>query len=198
MNDRPSLNSHQFPQVYKKLGITVSDLGCIMLDVEPFDIVSLVENGENDLFYGDIPDLKYAQGAVAEESAHVTLLYGLLESGQKWKSQVDAVLDGWNPPLLSVESVGFFPSNIEGQDYSAIIGHIEVTDALLEGNQRLQLLPHVNTFPGYKPHVTLAYIKNGPSGVEWTDTARNKWIETLQKEFKGKTFRVTRINYGDD
>lgn len=192
------LNSRQFPKVYEDLGVEISGLGCIMLDVAPFGVTQFVEGGERDLFFGKTKDLKYAQGAVAEKSAHVTLLYGLMKPGPEWQGVVDQVLDGWTPPALKIAEVSFFPSNIPGEDYSCIIAKIEVSDELLEGNKRLQLLPHINTFPDYTPHLTLAYINNGPSGVKWCSTAREKWVQTLNEKFAGMTFPITQINYGGE
>ena len=192
-------NSRKFPELYKKLDINMAELGCIMYDIEPFEVVKFVEGGEDDLYFSDpnrTPDFKFAQGAVAESNAHVTLLFGLLELGPVWKNYVDAVLDGWSMDSVRISSVGYFPSSVEGEDYSVIVGHIELTPELVEGHERLQLLPHIDTFPGYKPHITLAYVKNGPSGVEWTDSTRDKWVESLNKEFAGKSFPVSQINYG--
>lgn len=189
------LNSRMFPTVYESLGVTISDLGCIMLDVVPFDVTRHVEHGKDDLYFGTHPALKYAQGAVAEKSAHITLLFGLMESGPKWRKEVDEVLEGWVPPAIHIKDVSFFPSNIQGEDYSCIVGKIEVTPELLEANQRLQLLPHINTFPEYTPHVTLAYIKNGPSGVQWAESTLDKWLISLSP-LEGAALPVRGLNYG--
>lgn len=190
------LNSRQFPEVYDTLGITIEDLGCIMLDVAPFTVTELVEGGENDLYYGTIPALRYAQGAVAEKSAHVTLLYGLLDFGGLHTKLVDSVLLGWSTPSVRIKEVSFFPSSNQGEDYSVIVGKIDVTPELLEGHHRLQLLPHIDTFPEYVPHLTLAYIKNNESGVKWVDTPKEKWVRTLNRKLAGKSFAVSCINYG--
>ena len=189
------LSSHQFPQVYADLGVSIPDLGCIMLDVESFDVTRHVANGEADLYYGTLPQLRYAQGAVAEKSAHVTLLYGLLEPGPAWQKHVDAVLEGWNILSVRISDVSFFPSTAQNEDYSVIVAKIEVSAELLEGHRRLQLLPHVDTFPDYTPHLTLAYIKNGPSGVEWAESALEKWLTTLSP-LEGVELSISGINYG--
>src|SRR5690606_35566451 len=100
------------------------------------------------------------------------------------KFAVDTVLEGWKQPkTLTIEKVGFFP----GDGFSTIVGHIKMTDELFEGNQRLQLLPHVNTYPTYKPHITLAYIN---------EEATTEWLEALE-ELAGKSLTVRPdLNYG--
>jgi 2'-5' RNA ligase len=193
------LSAYLYPDLYKELGVDANELGCIMLDVAPFEVVSMVEDGEADIYHHpDQVNHKYTGGAPAEHVAHLTLLYGLLESGQKWKGHVDTVLDGWTPPALKIEKVSHFPGSLEGEDYSVIIGQVELTPELVEGHDRLSLLPHIDTFPGYHPHITLAYIKNGPSSRGGGENNVEKWIRSLNNAFAGKTFPVTRINYGDE
>jgi hypothetical protein len=61
---------------------------------------------------------------------------------------------------------------------------------LAEGNARLRLLPHIDTFPSYRPHVTLAYIKKDKP-------ARKKWVDALGEQFNGKRLTIDpKINYG--
>jgi hypothetical protein len=188
------LNANMFPQVYKDLGVSTYDLGCIMLDVHALPVLDLIpgDNSVDDVYWH--PDQEahpYTGGVPAETAAHCTLLYGLMESGQKWKPQVDAVLNGWEYPRLEIEEVSYFPSNLPDQDYSVIIGKLKVSDELQEGHNRLRLLPHVDTFPEYHPHITLAYVKGG-------EEIRNKWIDALQVGYKGRKFDVIRLNYGDE
>lgn len=184
----PRLNARLFPEVYESLGLSTDKMGCIMLDLDPIPVTEFVEWGEEDLFYS--PTMKYGQGAVAEQTAHLTLLYGLLEYGSVWKEQVDAVLKGWTPPVVEFENVGHFPGSVEGEDYNVIVGHVRITDAVQEAHDRLSFLPHVDTFPGYKAHVTLAYVKGG-------DDIRDKWVDALNAEYAGKSFPPRGINYGD-
>jgi len=191
------LNSRQFPDVYKKLNVNITDLGCIMLDLPSFKVTPFVLGGEDDLFYGKIPELKYAQGAVSETKAHVTLLFGLMESGKKWQDEVDAVLDGWKIESVTIGEISSFPSNIPGQDYDCIVGKIVVTPELLEGHQRLQLLPHIDTFPDYTPHVTLAYIKRDEEGVKLGESTKEKWLRSLQP-LEGVNLPISGLNYGGE
>jgi hypothetical protein len=54
--------------------------------------------------------------------------------------------------------VDSFPSTFTDEPYSCIIGHIERTPQLVDGHARLSLLPHIDTFWDYKPHLTLGYV----------------------------------------
>lgn len=183
----PDLSSSQFPTVYRKLGIDLTKLGVVMLDVKPFKVTESVEDGENDLYFTPNPDMFWIKGAVGEQTAHVTLLYGLMQSAVDWGNHVFAVLDSWSLDSVEVEEVGAFPSPYPEEKYSAIIAHVRVTDKLKEGHDRLRLLPHIDTFPNYRPHITLAYVKA---------EAQDKWIDALNDEFAGTTHKITNINLG--
>lgn len=181
------VNANQFPDVYTALGINTNKLGCIMLDVDPLEITERVVRGQEDLYEARNPERFWIAGAVAEHTAHVTLLYGLLEHGLQWKPLVDIVLDGWTPPPLTIKSVGAFESPFSDEDYSCIVAHIDVTPELLEGHNRLELLPHINTFLEYRPHLTLAYVKS---------EAKDRWLLELGDQLDGTTLTVRNINYG--
>ena len=181
------LNSNQFPDVYKALGVNVNKLGTVMLDVDPFTVTDLVTKGKDDLYFAQNQERFWIQGAVAESVAHVTLLYGLLEKGLVWKPLIDIVLADWTPPSLIVESIGAFESSFADEPYSCIVAHIKPTPELQEGHKRLELLPHINTYSEYRPHLTLAYVK-----VE----AKDRWLKELGTFLNGKTLTVNNINYG--
>lgn len=180
-------SSNQYPSVYDYLEIKIRDLGVVMLDIDRIEVVELVDQGKQDLYFSQNPNLGYVQGAVAEEVPHLTLLFGLMKKGLEYKPVIDAVLEGWTPPRLVIESIEAFPSmQPDTEPYSCIVARVEVTDDLLEGHQRLQMLPHIDTFPDYKPHITLAYVNKD---------AEAKWIKALQG-LVGNRYAVNGINYG--
>lgn len=181
------LNSHLFESVYKDLDIDLDKLGCIMLDIDGKNIPNLIE--EENLYF--TPDDKkfWIKGFVAGKTPHLTLLYGLLESGLVWEKQVKTVLEGWDLPSVTVKEVGYFESPYENEPYYCIVAHIEITPKLLEGHQRLEFLPHINTFAGYKAHLTLAYVKK-------YDIIRDNIINLYNKALKGSQLTVTGINLG--
>jgi 2'-5' RNA ligase len=182
-------NSNDFRDMYKKLGIDQDKLGCIMLDIDEKGIPEIPEEFKDILYTSEKKERFWIKGFVGGDEPHVTLLYGLMESGKKNKKYVDKVLDGWELDAVKVESIGFFDSPYKDDPYYCIVAHLEVSDKLLEGRERLELLPHINTFPGYKAHVTIAYIKRDES-------VKRKVTSHYKKELVGKKLKVVGINYG--
>ena len=149
------LSSYQFQPIYKQLGIDTKKLFAVMLDIDSSGI-ELPEIPEEYLYTSKDPKKSWIKGYVAKEGMHCTLLYGLLENVQI--DQVKEVLKGWTVPKLQITNISKFDSK-DGEDYYCVIGEVDITPELTEGHDRLEFLPHINTFPGYKAHVTLAYIK---------------------------------------
>lgn len=162
------LSSNQFPKVYEALDISLSDLGCVMIDLEPsIELIKIgneMEAGKS-LYYSGNKEHFWIDGFVGK-NPHVTLLYGLLGPAVDYKHLIDKVLEGWELKSVEVEKIGYFESPYPDEKYRCVVAHVKVTPKLLEGHQRLEFLPHINTFPGYKAHFTLAYIKKDNVGID--------------------------------
>lgn len=173
-------------------GLDSSKLECVMLDLPPFDIHEAFgpDLKEKHLFYGDVPELKYAQGAVAEKSAHVTLLFGIHPSETYVDDVYAALGEDFEIPQILIRKVGYFPSRVEGQKYNCIVGEVVPTPQLREANRRLATLPHTDKFPMYKPHVTLAYIKE-KANLE-------RWVSRLNVHYANTVHTPSRLNLGLD
>lgn len=188
------LSSHQFSEVYKWLGINLNTLGCVMLDVIPLDNMYSIEfDGAGvALYYAKDKERDWINGWVADKVAHVTLLYGLLEKGKNYEAHIGKVLEGWKLDSVEIADIGFFDSPYLDEPYYCIIAHIKVTPELMEGHQRLEFLPHINTFSTYKPHMTICYI-NKEQGEDY----RNRLIELFSKMWVGEKLQIKKtINLG--
>ena len=180
------LNSHLFEDVYKKLGIDLDELGCIMLDVEP--IKPMLK--EKDLYFTQDKKKFWINGWVASKTPHITLLYGLLESGKNYEKYIEAVLKDWKMDSVEVNHVGYFDSPYQDEAYYCIVAHLKITKELLEGHQRLEFLPHINTFTGYLAHFTIAYIRKN-------ENLRDGLISKLNTSLVGKKLNIKNINLED-
>ena len=135
------------------MGVNIHDLGCVMLDVEPIDLRGAIP--EEWAYTSTNPKLSYVSGI--QEEAHITLLFGLLQNANLIRSAVDEVLEGWEPGPISVWTIDAFPSPLPEEPYVCLVAKIW-GQGLKDAHARLSLLPHINTFPEYQPHLTLAYV----------------------------------------
>jgi 2'-5' RNA ligase len=161
------LTAYSIPKVYTDLGVDLSNLSCIMLDVDPLDS-SFIQ--EEDLYY----DESWSRGGGGRElTPHVTLRHGLLP--QVKREHVDAVLDKVIiPTTISVRPTVARFASPGSAPYEVIIAEVE-SMSLYEIHGALGMLPNISTFPTYQPHVTLAYVRagwlaeNGPVTIENTN-----------------------------
>ena len=194
-------SAHQFPEVHAALGIDLSKLGCIMADVDRIPVLDIMQtvhpHPAGDLYESAHPDRFWIRGAVGEQGAHVTLLYGLLQPGPVWREHVDALLATVQLDTVRISHVDLFDSPYPDEAYKCVVAHLELTPPLSLAHARLSYLPHVNTFPGYRAHVTLAYVKDGPAlDVDWARTIPEVWVRTLNERLAGRELAVTGIDYG--
>lgn len=187
------IKAHNYPEVYKGLGLNLNTLGCVMLDLEPISINHWLGQDSVTAYIQSFPwhvspakERFWIDGYVADKTPHVTLLYGLLETAKNYKWHIDQVLEGWKIDEVEIDHFGYFESPYPDEEYYCIVGHLKITPELQEGHDRLCMLPHLKTFPGYKAHVTIAYI-------EKQDVARDNLIADLTREFVGKKLKVNPV-----
>ncbi len=174
-------------QSLPELGIKISDLGCVMLAVESrFRVADLLP--EEWAYRSPNADLRHVSGI--QQAHHTTLLFGLLP--QVRRRHVDEVLTGWDSAAgVAMDMLSVFDSPLPDEPYSCIVARAsEPSPVLLDAHARLSMLPHINTHPTYKPHVTLAYVRR-----EVTEDA----LAELRSAFGGEvlTFTATGLDYGD-
>jgi hypothetical protein len=108
------------------------------------------------------PVLEYVKGY--EGQPHITLIYGLLFSAAENRDLVDGVLEKVHiPNLVVMPGVEAFDTDDDYALYSAIVLTLDTNEwdlaSLKVANDELRKLPHVNTFPVYKPHITVGYVR---------------------------------------
>jgi hypothetical protein len=181
--------AHDFKAMYDEMGIDLKDLGCIMLDTEAPEFNWPEYTKEDDFYTSDDPALFWVKGLVSQDTPHVTLLYGLMQDGKAWKKQVDTVLSDRVPETVEISGIECFGSPYDDDPYYCLVATLDTQYGLLECNERLSMLPHVKTFPGYKAHITLAYIRKDP-------ILRDELIANMHRELVGQELETKGINYG--
>lgn len=192
IKEKKQISAHQFKQVYEDLGINLSKLGCVMLDLEPLkNSYSIEVDGAGvALYYAKDKDRFWIDGWVFDKP-HITLLYGLLEEAKNYERHIEAVLEGWKMDDVRISHFGYFDSPYEDEPYYCIVAHIELTDQLLEGHQRLQFLPHINTFNTYKAHATVCYLDKR-QGEDY----RDRLIKQFNDLWAGNVMAISGRNLG--
>lgn len=171
-----TLSAFDIDDIYPQVGIDLYSLQAIMFDVANVPVSDYIDE-PGSLFYGKTYKDRFAQGAVGERSAHLTLHQGIMENVPE--TFVSRVLEGWAPEPVRVDRIHAF----EAPDFFCVVAKLEVTENLAEGHDRLRLLPHIDCFPDYTPHITLAYIRpSAATAARW-----KRYLAPLE----GQTFEVT-------
>lgn len=175
-------------EIYNELGVQRDKSGCIMINVEPLEVGDMLAEG--DLYYAKDKDRYWINGIVSDKNCHVTLLFGLMESGNDWKRYVDALLEKVLPiDEVEIDHVSYFDSPYKEEPYFCLIAKLVVSDKLLEANGKLRKLPHIDDYPTFQPHLTLAYIKKDPK-------IRDELLYAMNNRFAGMKVKTAGLNYG--
>jgi 2'-5' RNA ligase len=103
-----------------------------------------------------IEDLNENEGGL-EEEPHITLLYGI-HADEVDKEKVYESLKNIYEFDIETEKVDLF----ENEKFDVVKLNVNVTDKLKELRGIYEnLLPNTQTFEGYHPHLTIAYVKPG-------------------------------------
>ena len=173
----------------KDLGIDPGKLGCVMLDVTTPDLAGVIP--DEWCYTSAHPDRFWVSGRQSE--GHVTLLYGLLSPATDIRPAIDEVLDGWEPGPVQGDEITVFPSPWDDEPYSCIVSELALTPQLRDAHARLSLLPHIDTHPVYRPHVTLAYVH---------EDREQDAVAAIRRHFKARdlfcpiNFEPLGLNYG--
>lgn len=145
-------NAHEFAGLHEELGIDLNKLGCLMLETEN----PLTQIVRDDISYASKhPDRFWIKGL--QTDWHVTIRYGFMPNVRQ--RHVEQVLQSVEiPKMLKVSHLEVFGSPFPDEPYKCIVARVE-DEALNDINAQLSVLPNVNTYVEYKPHVTIGYFR---------------------------------------
>ena len=103
-----------------------------------------------------IPDADLGEDG-REDDPHVTARYGLHATGPE---PVASAVAGFGPVRYRLGRLAAFRGAETGKDYDVIFAEVDSPD-LHRLHAALGDVPHTDTWPTYKPHATVAYVKAG-------------------------------------
>lgn len=128
-------------------------------------------------------------GKGRELDVHITILYGVCENS---KEIVEEIVKEYESIEVKLGKVGYFKKD---PDYDVVIVKIESEDLKRLHEKIKRKLDVEESFPIYKPHCCIAYVKKGEGSqfagdtfIEGTEIAFNKvvFINDKNKEFEIK------------
>lgn len=130
------------------------DYGCLMLytDIPNWkDKISIIN--PEDVYEKD-NDYGY------EKTPHVTILYGLHDDEIDKKELYEKIEELIDPITVTIDTIGYF-ANDDNSEYDVVKFDVPVTKELKEYRKEFMKYPNTQTFSGYHPHLTIAYVKKG-------------------------------------
>lgn len=128
-------------------------LGCVMVEVPVTNWNEIISTINKDDLY-EVEGENYG----ISKNPHLTLLYGLKPNITK--EQIEEVLTKTidnDKIIIEIENIDTF----ENDSFDVVKFNIKKTEQLQKLFDSLSELPNENTFPDYKPHMTIAYVKKG-------------------------------------
>jgi 2'-5' RNA ligase len=134
------------------------DYGCVMVEVPVSNWNEICSVIDKDDIYEEENDKSYG----IQKNPHLTLLYGLKSDVSKEKVEdiLENIMDEYTSDKgieIEIENIGVF----ENEKFDVVKFNIKKTELLQKLFDGLSELPNENTFPDYKPHMTIAFVKKG-------------------------------------
>ena len=120
-----------------------------------------------------------------EKEPHITIIFGI-HSTENQQDNIIKKVEKYKPIKLETEKIGMF----ETDKYDVIKIDVKPTKELLKYRKDLiENTKNTQTYPDYKPHMTIAYIKKG-KGKKYLDK-----IEVDKMELEFDTIKYSDSNY---
>jgi len=147
--------------------------GCVMMDtkIDDWEEQHLAGIDEDDVHIKPLDD-SYG----LEKDPHITVLFGIHEDQVDSETIKEVIKHNMKPVTVDIDEVDFFP----GEEYDVVKYNVPVTDELLKYRELFSKFPNTQTFPEYKPHMTIAYVKPG-MGKKYKRKLREPFQVTFTK-----------------
>jgi 2'-5' RNA ligase len=122
-----------------------------------------------------------------EDRPHVTVKYGLHENAPE---AVRKLIESEPPITGTIGKLEVFQP--EGKDYDVLVARVDSPD-LHRLNAKIASLPHTDTFPEYRPHITLGYGKRGTLTAGGKNPLEGREFKISTLEFSDQNEKVTEI-----
>lgn len=146
----------------------IKKYGCVMMDanIKNWEDFHLAGIDEDDIYLKPSDD-SYG----LEENPHITIVYGIHEDEVDPQRMADLIEHHMKPITMTIKEIGVF----EGDEYDVVKYNIPLTGKLQKLRDTFMQIPNTQTFPGYNPHMTIAYVKPGTG---------KKYVRELTDPFK--------------
>jgi hypothetical protein len=129
--------------------------GCLMAYVDPTYGLQILKVGRraipSSILYTDPEDPTYGY----DNEPHVTLKYGFEPDLDR--NTIAEILKGTKPFNVVLTSLNQF----QNEKYDVVKFEVQKCPILTELRRRCDGYPNTDSYPDYKPHMTLAYVKKG-------------------------------------
>ena len=151
------------------------EYGCIMAHIDVWNWKSrLAMIAEEDLYVKEENGDRYGK----ETEPHVTLLYGI-HSKEANAQEILDYLRNLKPVTVRITGISIFENN----EYDVVKYTIESDELHALNAEIKERFPYTSTYPTYKPHMTIAYVKKGQG---------KKYVKDLDSEhFYSDTFEYS-------
>ena len=147
--------------------------GCIMMDA---DIKNWNEFHTAGIEEDDVYLKPYDDSYGLEEQPHVTILYGIHEEEVDPQRMADLMEHYMKPLTVTIKEVDVF----SGKEYDVVKYNVPISGQIQGYRDLFIQIPNTQSFPEFKPHMTIAYVKPG-AGKKYKTELRDPFQVTFTK-----------------